>query len=92
MNELLMLPQIKSLVFVLKSSTEYNVDFIFQKKAVELSFCSRLKRYVLMVSTLAFAFKIIRPIIFSAVKKVNFLLSRKFSLIKELVQSQGNFP
>ena len=75
-------------------SLQLNIMLILssKKKAVELSFCSRLKRYVLMVSTLAFAFKIIRPIIFSAVKKVNFLLSRKFSLIKELVHSQGNFP
>ena len=74
-------------------SLQLNIILILssKKEAIEISFCSRLKRYVLMVSTLAFAFKIIRPIIFSAVKKVNFLLSRKFSLIKELVHSQGNF-
>ena len=62
------------------------------KKAIELSFCSRFKIYVLVVSTLAFAFKIIRPIIFSAVKKVSFPQSRKFCAVKELFHSQGNFP
>ena len=42
------------------------------KKASNLSFQSRLKIYVLMVSKLAFVLKIIRLIIFSAVKKVKF--------------------
>ena len=45
-----------------------------------------------MVSTVAFAFKIIRPIIFSAVKKVSFPESINFSLIKEFFLSQGTFP
>ena len=45
-----------------------------------------------MVSALAFVFKIIRPIIFSAVKKVNFPLSRNFSTIKGLFYSQGTIP
>ena len=74
------------------------------KKATELSFYSIFKIYVLIVSTLAFVFKIITPIIFSAVKKVSFPQSRKFSTIKEIFQSikfstikeifhsQENFP
>ena len=37
-----------------------------------------------MVSTSAFVFKIIRPIIFSSVKKVSFPESRKYSTIKEI--------
>ena len=50
-----------------------------------------------LISTLAFAFKITRPIIFSAVKEVSFPQSiifpqsRKFSLIKEFFHSQRNF-
>ena len=44
-----------------------------------------------MVSKLAFAFKIIRPIIFSTVKKVSFPQSRNFSLVKELFHNQGPF-
>ena len=68
------------------------------KKAGKLSFYSRFKIYVLMVSTLAFTFKIIRPVPFSAVKKVNFPKSRKFftivesSQIKKFFHSCGNFP
>ena len=45
-----------------------------------------------MVSTLAFAFKIIRPIIFSAVKKVSFPQQRNFPTVKELFHNQGIFP
>ena len=77
-------------MFVLKSSINYNIDFIYHKKASELSFSSRLKTFVLMVSKLAFVFKISRPIIFSGVKKVSFAQSRKFSLIKKFFHSQRN--
>ena len=41
-----------------------------------------------MVSTLAFAFKLIGHIIFSAFKKVSFPQSKNFSKVKELFQSQ----
>ena len=67
------------------------------EKASGLMFCSRLKIYVSMVLTLAFVFKIIRPIIFSAVKKVsfpqklNFSWSRKFSTFKEFFFDQEIF-
>ena len=44
-----------------------------------------------MISLLVFVFKIIRPIIFSTVKKVTFPQSRKFSAIKKISQNQGNF-
>ena len=37
-------------------------------------------------------FKIIRPIIFSAVKKVIFTPSRKFSTVQEPFHSHGSFP
>lgn len=80
---MLLLSHIKGLILVLKSSTEYNT---------ELRFCSIIKRYVLMVSALAFTFKINRPFAFSAIKKVCFPQSRKLSSIKELFHSQGNFP
>ena len=45
-----------------------------------------------MVSTLAFVFKIIRSIIFSAVKKINFPQSRKFSTVKKIFLDQGTLP
>ena len=68
----------------------------------ELSFCSRFKLYLFMISILAFVFKIFRSIIFSAVKKVSFsqslkfstdkeLFSRNFSTVKELFHSQETF-
>ena len=62
------------------------------KEASRLSFCSKPKMYVLIVLTVEFVFKIIRPIIFSAVKKVSFPQSKEFSLIEEFFHSQGNFP
>ena len=62
------------------------------KKATELSFCSRFKIYVLIISMFVFAFKVIRPIIFSAAKKVTFPLSRNFSTVNEFFHSQGIFP
>ena len=45
-----------------------------------------------MISMLAFVFKIIRPISFSAVENVSFPQSNKFSKVKELFHSQINFP
>ena len=62
------------------------------KKASKLSFCYKLKTYVLMVSTLAFVIKTIRLFSFSAVKKVNFPWSKNFSAVKKLFHSQGTFP
>ena len=44
-----------------------------------------------MVSTLAFVFRIIRPIIFSAAKNVNFPQSRAFSKVINF-RNQRNFP
>ena len=63
------------------------------KKASNLSFWSRLKIYFLMVSKLAFVLKIIRLIIFSAVKKVKFPYSkkRKFCKIKKLFHNYETF-
>ena len=57
-----------------------------------------LKECKQMVSTVAFVFKVIRPIYFSAVKNVSFPQSRKFSLfkkfstLKEIVLDQEIFP
>ena len=61
------------------------------RKARELLFCSRFKIYVLMVSSLAFGFKIIRRI-FSAAKKVIFPQSKNFSTVKDIFHNQGTFP
>ena len=72
MNKLLLLPHIKGLIFVLKSS--------IVKKVSELSFCSRLKIYVLMVSKLL-------DLLYFAVKNVSFpkeIFHTKFD--------QENFP
>ena len=89
MNKCLVFSHFKGFIFVLKFSFEYNIDFIYhKKKAIELSFFSRFKIFVSMVSTLAFAFKLIGPIIFSAFKKVSFQQSKHFSTFKELFHSQ----
>ena len=45
-----------------------------------------------MFSKVAFVFKIIRLIIFSAVEKANFSQSRNFSLIAKFFHGQGSFP
>ena len=102
MNKLLLLSRIKRLIFVFKSSTECNVDFVWPKKDKWIIFCSRFKIYAFMVSTLTFASKITRPIIFSAVKfstvkeffhsQRNFPQLRKFSTVKKFFHSQGNYP
>ena len=65
--------------------------YLPQKKTSELSFCSRFKMYVLMVSILPFAVKIIRLITSPAVKKVSFPQSRNFSPVKKLFHNQGTF-
>ena len=73
-----------------------NITLILRtvKKTSELSFCSRLKIYVLIISTLAFVFKII----FSAVKKAifpqsrMFPSSRNFATVMESFLDQGIFP
>ena len=61
------------------------------KKANELTFCSRFKIYVLIVLTLTFVFKIIRPIIVFAFRKLSLPQSRKFSTVKQIFPSQANF-
>ena len=43
MNKLLLLSPIKGLIFVLKSSTNYNIDFIYHKKASELRMDTLIK-------------------------------------------------
>ena len=48
------------------------------KKKGGQSFYSRVKIYVFMDSVLAFAFEIIRPISFSAVRKLSFPQTRNF--------------
>ena len=99
MNKILLSSRIKRLIFMLKSSIEYNI-LPTTKKASKLSFWTRLQIFVLMVSMLAFDFKIIRPTIFSNFSTVKeffldqeiFPQSRNFSLIKEFFHSQGIFP
>ena len=58
------------------------------KKASEVTLCPRFKIYVLLVSTIAFVSKTIRPIIiFIFCSQEN-----KFSTAKEFLHSQGNVP
>ena len=95
MNKILLLLCIKGLIFVFKSSTEENIDFIYCK----LIFCFLFKIYVLLVS------KLIDLFFLSAVKKVGFPQSKKFFLdqvtfsqsrnfsqINEFLHGHGNFP
>ena len=58
------------------------------KKANEVTFCPRFKIYVLLVSTIAFVSKIIRPIIIF----IFCSQESKFSTAKEFLHSQGNVP
>ena len=92
MDKILLLLRIKVKCLCLSLLLNKILILATAKKTSELSFYSRLKMYVLMVSTLALAFKIIKPIIFSTVRKVSFPQSKKFSLVKEFFHSQGNFP
>ena len=69
MNKLLLLSFIKGLIFVLESSAKCNIDLSTAKKESELNFYSRFKIYVLMVSKLAFASKIIRSVIILDLRK-----------------------
>lgn len=54
------------------------------KKLSVISFCPRFEICVLIVSTLVFAFEIIRPLIFCA--------ESKFSTIKDVFHIEGTFP
>ena len=92
MNKHLLLSCIKKLIFVLKSLSEHNIDFLYWKKGSKVSFCFRLKRHILMVSTLALFSKLLDLLFLSAVKKVNFPQSRNFSTSKKMFLDQGNFP
>ena len=65
--------------------------FYLPQKGKWTKFCSIFKIYVSMVLTWAFGFKIIRCIIFTAVRKVDFTRLRNFSTVKNLFHSQGTF-
>ena len=93
MSKLLLLSHIKQFSTFKSFSPHVNIILILStaKKASELSFYFRLKKYVLMVSTLAFVFKIIRLIIFSAVKK-DFLCKQRFFLDQRRFSQTKFFP
>ena len=69
-----------TLKVMLKSSSEHNIDFIDHK--------NKQVSALWIVSTLVFVFRIIRPIILSAFKKVNFPQPQKFSTSKEVFHKQ----
>ena len=71
MNKLVLLSRIKGIICYSYNidSTQYSINSIYRRKSKQLNFCSRLKMHVLMVSALAFAFKIVRPIIFLQLRK-----------------------
>ena len=48
-ESILVVDNIKGLIFVLKSSTECDIDFMYRKNTSDLNFCFRLEIYVLMV-------------------------------------------
>ena len=87
MNRLLLLSH-KVLIFVLKPSTEYNINFIFSK----LSFYSTVKICVLRVSKLLdlLFFLLSKKQVFQS--QLTFLQSRNLSTIKELFDRQGILP
>ena len=89
---MLLLSRIKVSIFVLTSSTEFNINFIYHKKGKRTKFLFQTQNICLNDLTVAFVLKITRPIIFFAVKKVSFPHSRKIFLMKELFHCQRNFP
>ena len=83
MSKLLLFSRIEGLIFVLKSFTEYNIDFVYWK-----SFCFRFKKYVLIVSKIPrwrkFPTKKIDQGHFS--QKI---WSNKFSTVKEIFRKKN---
>ena len=71
MKKRLLFSCIKELTFMLQSSTGYNVDFVYRKKARELNFCVKYIKNTQKIYFNGFntsiCFQIIRPIIFSVV-------------------------
>ena len=106
MNKHLLLSRIKGLIFVLKSSTEYNTDFIYSKKGKRSKFLLYTQNIYLNGFNASTFFKIVRPTYyffcsqestFSIAKEIFldqgiFPQPRKFSLIKEISRKQGSFP
>ena len=89
MNKLFLL--LHNLIFCLSLLLNMTLVSFTTKKARKQSFCSRIKIYVLMISTLVFVFKIIRAIIFSTVKKISFHSQENFTWSRNF-HSQGVFP
>ena len=80
MNVLLLLSHIKGFIFVLKSTIEYNIDFIYCK----LTSCSKIKIHALIVSELFQTY-------YFCSQESNFSTVKENSLDKGLFQSQINF-
>ena len=103
MNKHLLLSCIKTLTFVLKSSTEYNIHFIYHKKGKQTKFLHQTQNICLPGFKVSICFQNYQSHYFfcsqenkfSTVKEIFldqeiFPQSRKFFLIKEFFHSQGN--
>ena len=81
-----MLSRVKALVFVRKSSTKYNIDFIYHKKGKQTKFILQTKNICLNGFSTSNCFQNQQTYYFFCSQE------SKFSLIKKLFLSQGTFP
>ena len=86
MNKILQLSRIKGLIFVLKSLTEYNIDFIYHKKSKRTNFLLYIQNICLN------GFKSV--ICFKNYQTYHFLCSQesKFFVVRKIFLDQGIFP
>ena len=94
MNKLLLLSGIKDLLFVVKSSTEYNIGFVCCKMDSQTKFLLQTQNVCLNDLEL-----LVQAYYFLCSQKSEIFLdqgtfpqSRNFSTVKELFYNHGNFP
>ena len=83
---------IKGSIFVLQSFNEHNIDFICYKKDKWTKFLVQIQNICLDGFNISISFQSYLTYYFFAVKKVSFLQSRNFSIIKQHFCNQVTFP
>ena len=86
MNKLLLLWRIRGSLFLLKSSTWYNIDFIYCNKDKWTKFLFQIQNTCLNDFNVSICFQCYKAYYFFCSQK------SKFSTIKEFFQSQETFP
>ena len=77
---------------MLQSFNEHNIDFIYYKKDKWTKFLVQIQNICLDGFNISISFQSYLTYYFIAVKKVSFLQSRNFSIIKEHFCNQVTFP